>query len=403
MESRLSSSILMSVPATCPFCNALVPANAPIAGGRVMCPRCGEAVGTGPVEPTVNRAETPATGTVDSRTWLISRPALTVILVALIGVGLWAAWANRHHIRSQFAGPAASEKPAVVKPADLPGLGYLPESTEAVLAVQMPFLLERLGPEADGDPAKALAALGLPEAVSELLDQMTAIGLKNVDQMAVGLGFEGHALPPQLVIVVHARQPFNLEAIAQRTKAHAKKKDGRILYVGKAGALPEVNWWQASDRVLIATITARDFAGVPALPRSGIDHLRPGLASLVRERVADDACAWFVATSDKWDQYLQPYVLLPLTPLQGRKDLIKPAERLRSVVLSIPNEPDHPVDVQIAVKSTEAGASLRAALADRFHGEPVEVTGEDEWALVHIPNDLSRIETTVSRLIVGGN
>jgi len=152
----------MSVPATCPYCNALVPANAPVAGDRVMCPRCGEAVGTGPVEPTVTRTETHATGTVNSRPWFVRRPALTVVLVVLIGVGLWVAWANRHHIRSQFGGPAASEKPTVVKPANLPGLGYLPDSTEAVLAVQMPFLLERLGPEANGGPAKALAALGLP-------------------------------------------------------------------------------------------------------------------------------------------------------------------------------------------------------------------------------------------------
>jgi len=226
--------------------------------------------------------------------------------------------------------------------------------------------------------------------------------LKNVDQMVVGLGFEGHALPPQLVIVVHARQPFNLEAIAQRTKAHAKKKDGRILYVGKAGALPEVNWWQAADRVLIATITARDFEVVRAQPRSGIDHLRPGLVSLVRERVADDACAWFVATSDKWDQYIQPYIVLPFTALQGRKDLIKPAERLRSVVLSIPKDAERPVDVQISVKSTDAGSELRAVLTDRFHGEPVEVNGQDEWALLQIPNDPNRIGSVVRRLTAAG-
>lgn len=391
----------MSVPATCPFCNALVPANVPVVAGRVACPRCGEAVGAGS---TAERPMPPAAGTVrppESGKRGLRRPLALAVLVAVVAVGLWLLWANRHRIRSPF-GPTPPEKPVVVKPADLTGLGYLPDSTEAVLAVQVPFLLDRLGPDAEKDPATALAAVGLPRSAADLLDQMSAVGLKNVDQLVVGLGFEGHALPPQVVVVVHTRQPFDLPSIARQTKAHARKKDGRTLYVGKAGALPEVNWWQATDRVLIATISARDFDGVPTRPRAGIDHLRPGLSSLIRDRVADDACAWFVATSDKWQQYLQPYVVLPFTPLQGRKDLLKPAERLRSAVVSVPNDADRPVEALIGLESADAGAGLRAALAERFHGEPVEVTGKDEWVRIQIPNDPGRIGSVVSRLTNGG-
>jgi hypothetical protein len=390
----------MSVPATCPFCNALMPAAAPVAGRRVVCPRCGEAIGT---VLAADHAIRPADGAVsqtERRHRSIRRVGMLAILAALVGIGLWAAWTNRHRIRSPF-GPAAPEKPVVVKPAELPGLGYLPESTEAVLAVQMPFLVDRVGPDAENDPARALTSLGLPDAVIEIIDQASAVGLRNVDQFVLGLGFEGHAFPPQLVLVVHARQSFNLEAIARQLKAHSKKKDGRTLYVGKAGPLPEVNWWQAADRVLVATITARDFEGVPGQPRTGIDHLRPGLATLVRERVAEDACAWFVATSDKWDRYLQPYVLLPFTPLQGRKDLIKPAERLRSIALSIPNDDKQPIDVQIAVKSVDAGAELRSALAERFRGEEIEVGGDEDWVRVQIANDLTRVGGLVSRLTAG--
>lgn len=391
----------MSVPATCPYCNALLAPGVRVVAGRVACPRCGEAIGTfianGPV-PSVE----PPQARVPTAKRAIRRPVVIGVLVALVAVGIWAVWANRHRIRSPF-GPPTPDKPVVVKPAELPGLGYLPESTEAVLAVQMPFVLERLGPESGSDPAHALSSLGLPESVVEILDQASAVGLKNVDQLVVGLGFEGHALPPQLVLVIHARQPFNLQAIARQAKAHETKKAGRTLYAARAGPLPEVYWWQPGDRVLVATIVARDFESVPIQPLTGIGHLRPGLSALVRDRVAEDACAWFVASSDKWDQYLQPYVLLPLTPLQGRKDLIKPAERLRSVVLSVPNEPEQRVEAQIAVQSADAGAELRAVLADRFHGEPIDVAGEEEWARILIPNDLSRIGTTVSRLMGGGN
>jgi hypothetical protein len=93
---------------------------------------------------------------------------------------------------------------------------------------------------------------------------------------------------------------------------------------------------------------------------------------------------------------------LPFTPLQGRKDLIKPAERLRSFVLSIPNDAEHPVEAQIALKSADAAADLRAALADRFQGESVEVSGEAEWTRLSVPNDLRRIGGIVNRLTSSG-
>jgi hypothetical protein len=321
-----------------------------------------------------------------------------VILVAVVGG--WAMWANWHRVRTLSGGPTPPAKPAVVKPADMPGLGYLPSSTDAILAVQLPLLLERLGPEFQAEPTRALLALGLPEVVAELVDRASAVGLKNVDQLVVGLGFEKGSLPPQLFVVVQARQPFDLKAVARQAKAHDLKKDGRTLYVAKAGNLPvEFFWWQAADRVLVATILARDFEGVPGLPRPGVDHLPPAVASLIRDRIAEDGCAWLVAASDKWDRHLAPYTLPFIPgPFQGRTDLLKPAERLRTVALAVPFEADHPVDVQIGLKSAEAGETLRTILAARFRGEPVEVSGDEELARVQLKNDPTNIQSIVGRL-----
>jgi hypothetical protein len=287
----------------------------------------------------------------------------------------------------------------VVPPTELPGLGYLPESTEAVLAVQVPLLLDRLGPEAQEDPARALAAIGLPQSAAELLDRASAVGLKNVDQLVVGLAFEDHALPPEVVIVVHARQPFDLDGLARQARAHPEKRDGRIIYGTHTGQLPEFFWWKAADRVLVATIQARDFRGVPPQPRAGVDHLRRTLTTVIRDRVDENACAWFAATSDKWDQYLRPYTILPFTPLQGRTDLIKPAERLRSMAISVPHDADRPVDVRIAVKSADGGAALRVSFTERFQGEAVEVSGTEEWAQLRLPNDPGRVGPLIGRLM----
>lgn len=393
----------MSVPSTCPFCNALLTAPGRVVAGRVVCPRCGETVGT-------LRSATDATGDPEAtvkagptRTRRSSRRTFAAAaLVALVVLGVWAVSANWHRFRAPFGDRTPPAKPVVVKPAHMPGGGYLPESTEAVLAIQMPFLLQRLGPDAGNDPVQALTALGLPRQAAELLDEASAVGLKNVDQLVVGLGFETHAMPPQITIVVHASQPFDLDGLARREKARALKRDDRTLYVGKAGQLPEVYWWKAADRVLVATILAKDMDAVPTPPHAGMDHLRPALTDLIRDAVAEDACAWFAATSDRWDQYLRPYTILPFTPLQGRTDLLKPAERLRTMTLSVPNDADNKVDVRIGLKSAEAGAALRRALADRFRGEPVEVFGEEEWARVQLANEPDRIGSIIGRLLSSG-
>jgi hypothetical protein len=327
-----------------------------------------------------------------------------VVLLATVAVGAWALWSNWHRVRAPFGGSAPPAKPAVVKPAEVPGLSYLPPATEAILTVQVPLLLERLGPEAEKDPPRALMALGLPEAASEVIDKATAIGLPNVDHLVVGLGFEKGSLPPQLFVVVQARQPFDLKAIARQAKAQELKKDGRTLYAAKAGNLPmTLHWWQAADRVLVATMLARDFETVPVAPRPGIDHLPPVVAGLIRDRVSDDACAWLVAGSDRWDQYLAAWTspigaLLPGNPFQGRTDLLKPAERLRSATLSVPYDADRPVEVQIGLKSADWGGQLRTVLADRFRGEPVDVSGEREVVRVQLKNDPAAVRSIFGRL-----
>src|SRR4051794_2243347 len=140
----------MSGPATCPFCNALLNTTPEDGPGRVVCPRCGEAVGPATQAPPTGRGR-PETAVEVSR--VRSRRFAWIAVLGLVAVvGGWALWAKWHHIRTPFGGPTPAAQPVVVKPADLPGLGYLPASTDAVLAVQVPLLLERLGPEAQQEP-----------------------------------------------------------------------------------------------------------------------------------------------------------------------------------------------------------------------------------------------------------
>jgi hypothetical protein len=114
--------------------------------------------------------------------------------------------------------------------------------------------------------------------------------------------------------------------------------------------------------------------------------------------VAEDACLWLVASSDKWGQYLVPYTILPGSPLTGRRDLLRPADRLRGVSLSVPFDPDGSVEVSIDRKYAADGDELRATLAARFAGTAVEVGGQAETCRLRTRFDPGALESLINQI-----
>lgn len=386
----------MSATSTCPYCNAVL---SPEAIRRGMCARCGEAVQGRAIGALVSEQAAPSGGATAPSAARRGGP-WTVIALAVVAITLVVAfvvWKRWDRTRSPLSPGSTTEK-VVVRPAEMPGLGYLPDSTEAILAVQIPLLLEKLGPEAAGDSAGALRRLGVPDAVVETVERLSGVGLRNVDQVVVGLGFEKGYVPPQIVVVAHTREPYDLGAVARRAKARTQKRERRTLHVASAAPVPQVFWWGPSDRVLIGTILARDFDAVPEVPTVGIGHLRPDLTRLITDRVAEDACLWLVASSDKWGQYVVPYVAFPGGPLSGRKDLLRPADRLRAVSLSVPSAAEGLVEVVIDRKSADDGEVLRAALAKRFAGTAVEVDGHEESCRLRTRFDPEALESLINQI-----
>jgi hypothetical protein len=184
-------------------------------------------------------------------------------------------------------------------------------------------------------------------------------------------------------------------------KANSLPAEERTLYVVRASPPVEVYWWSPNDRTLVGTIMAMDFKDIPEEPRAGVEHFRTDVASLIRNDIPEGTCAWLVASSDRWGQYLLLYTLFPGTPLSGRRDLIPPAERLRSATVAIPHDAERNVEVQVKLKTEESAERLRAALRERFTREPIEVSGEGATCRVESPFDPKRIGSMISRLIPG--
>jgi hypothetical protein len=367
----------------CPYCNSLLPASA----GLRACPRCGESLqaerdARSPQDMLVLPEERRRWG------WLF---LLLVIPLVVIGITL----ASLNHKKK--ASKPGDSTPAVVKPPDMPGLGYLPGSVELVMAIQLPQTLEKMGPDADKDPAATLERLGLPRTIVETIDRASGVGLKKIDQIVLGAGFEKSAFPPQLVVVVHTKQPYDIDAVAHEAKATGQKREGRTIYTVKG--TPEIDWWSANDRILIATILPRDLEPVPLEPKAGIDHLRPEVAHLIREGISQDSCAWLVASSDDWAKHVKPYTWLPTSPLQGRDDLVAPAERFRSATMSISHAGDGDARIRVEFKNAEAAERYRGKLENRFRSEPIEVSGEAQTVTIRAVFEATLFGSILSRLV----
>src|SRR5262245_1136117 len=401
---------MMAESRTCPFCNTLLPAA--VGGIRLVCPRCGESsipITSDPAATALSKGDSFSNTSVAATRCLPRQIVLAaaLVLVALaVGIATETWWSTEH---STLGDVQSGADYTVAHPADLSGLGYLPDSTEAILAVHLPALVEKFEPESQ-DPRKALVHLGLPGNVIETLDKLSGVGLKNVDQLVVGMGFARGSFPPQVVVVVHTRQPYDMTALADEHGARSLKKEGRTLRAVKAGPLPEVYWWGPNNRVLVATLLARDFENVPRQPVPELGQLKSEIATLVRERVDDDAVVWLVASSDRWAQHLRPYTFpwaenlgrvnfVPLTPLEGRNDLLGPAERLRSISVSVPQSPDRPVDIQIELQTASAASELRGGFMRRFAGDPVEVTGDAEICRLQTPFERARVGFLIGGLV----
>lgn len=391
----------MTTTITCPFCNALLPNGGEI--NRSTCVRCGEAIASeqGRGAPSsISFAKANAARAEPKAAWPAWQKLAGILGLIVIAGGILL-WQTR--FKSRPTGTIVEAPRTVVAPVDLPGLGYLPASSDVVFAVQVPLLMEKLGAEAESDPAKALGRLGLPEFLVETVEKSSGVGLKNVDQLVVGIGLQKASLPPQIVVVVITRQPFDLADILRRTKAATLKREGRTLHVAKAttGAniALNVHWWSPNSRVLVGSLQARDFDDIPGEPRIGVSHLRAEIGSLIRDRVPSDSSAWLVGWSDKWDQHISPYIFLGVPPFQGRRDLLAPAERLRSLLVAIPQPADKAVSVQMDLKSQSTADEFRATLAERFTNEPITVSGDGSTCQIETAFDIARINSILARLL----
>ncbi len=195
---------------TCPFCNT--PFDLPGIPGRVVCPRCGEAI---PSKLLPAILETPIAissrpGPLEMAPMAPTRRsyflvALVLISVVCAGLGIW------YYSTMKTADTVSTDRPspaATWPPATLKGLRYLPPDSQIVIALQISPIVQ-YGQRNGKPPGAVLADMGLPSEVFAGL-RKAGVLLEQVDHIILAIGFPESPLP-KLSIILFLKQPIYSE------------------------------------------------------------------------------------------------------------------------------------------------------------------------------------------------
>jgi hypothetical protein len=207
---------------------------------------------------------------------------LTILLAGIIAIVVTIAML-RVHIRVSSDPNAAEDifvPPVVrsVRPAELPGLGYLPDDTNVIAAVNIGELMDT--------PAGREFVAGNGGFWNwQRLQDWTGIDLNDIDQVIVGLKVDNNLLP-RLIVVIETNRPLAVNQV----KSHLR-----------ASKLPDPEAYLfPSDRVLVLGLTRKDLEPVSVQHKEGIGHLPLPLQTAFKERIPRGAQIWAAGHADDW-------------------------------------------------------------------------------------------------------
>lgn len=266
---------------SCTYCNASFE---PPPEGRVVCPRCGEAV------PVRGRESAPALP--------ISAPeppprrfVLPVVLALAVLVGLVAAfWALSQRGPTPEPPPPPPPIGTPVPPAQLRGLDYLPADANVVLAAQVSPVVEH-AKRTGQNPFDVLTKAGVPAAALAALGR-GGVALPNIDHVAAGAAVPDADLTDlRLGVALVLRGPVPDEAkFLDALKAKRPAAGTPPHYLAEFGGFP-LKLTKAADAVWLFGWAERDLTP---------EGLSPRMRASLAEALPADAAAWLLTDSADW-------------------------------------------------------------------------------------------------------
>jgi hypothetical protein len=302
----------METQPTCPYCNALVPAET-LQYTRIRCCRCGESfanswtgIQTGPPHVADNRwsegiqsgpphvAELRGSAGAQERA-LPPRSALSrsralalgiVGVMGLVALGALAfalnTWGLRESRHPKTSVELQAARPHM--PADLPALGYLPVDCQIVAGVHAAELRkDPVGAQLLEPPLPGLLGVGL-----HAVEKRTGFKLDDIDHAVFGVTMDG--IIPQLTAVVRIRRSYTLEEVARAVQSKPLRHHNLPLFRIKLEPVGGGYLWCADEFTLVMVLRPdaakiEDMDKIPAKPRKASDGLSGPLREMLESRL----------------------------------------------------------------------------------------------------------------------
>ena len=299
----------------CPFCNTAF--DLPGVPGRVVCPRCGEAipakllpaVGSG----RVASGDRPAPVELAPAISLRRIGTKSAVLLAAVALALLAVWYFTGGKKLDTVPPMPIPLPTR-PPMSLPALRYLPPDTQVAITFQSSPLLQYAN-RAGKKPERVLAELGLPVGVLEGLAK-SDIPLDLIDHAAVGIGLTDS---PKISIALLLRKPVESQSHfrdALNWRGNADKP-GRAT-IDLPGVPVPLEMHKLDDTTYLFSSDSAALDGM-LKPQENAEFLKAGLRESIG-KLDPASFAWLATDDQNWAAL--PAVKL-LSGLAKREDLPK--------------------------------------------------------------------------------
>jgi hypothetical protein len=392
----------MAVRLSCPSCNTEFTRGELPANRRAACPRCGDEFpvrawrDVPDVAPAVVSTPAPAPP-VRARRRPASRLAVVLaVLVACVGLGVSYWVARDRGEKAKQAAAAMRPEGAVLPPAELEGLGYLPADTNVAFAVQ-PGAIVAYARRANQDPRALVIQAGVP---AQVLDTFTRAGLTlgQIDHIAGGTSLGDAVAEIRLTLVLVLRRPLDdPDAFLAALEAKHNPSDHERYGATFAG-LPFVLTRPTPTVCVLGFDAQRDLAATAERHGPGGTHFRADLARRIATQVPADAAAW-VATSDgQW--FEKPAVQLVVGQFLQRKEWLPVMAQGRAGIAALVLGERPRLWVIVKCVDEEIAARTRRYFASRAGADPkVQHGGEGDVAFLDLPIDPARVSETVRRFL----
>ena len=359
---------------TCPFCNTAF--DVPSIPGRVVCPRCGEAIPakllpapTGPAMFTAVRPGPvePMPASKSPRPVMLA--AIGLMLASILGLGIW------YYTRTDNAdnpNNALKTPPPTRPPLGLPGMVHLHPDTQIVVALQ-PSPLIQYSERTGQSPEAVLASLGFQTGIFGGL-RNAGIPFERIDHFIVGVSF-GDSPLPRLSMILFLREPIESErqfreAVKLRQNADIK---GRAKVELPSMPLP-MEMHKLSDTTYLFSSDEATLEGMIKASESA--RMSAGLRASIQK--VDLASFGWIATDDR-DWAALPTLKLA-APLIGQPELPKRLRGIRAFAAGLTLRPDLSAVVNVRFADATAARELTTR-AQPLLGDNVSYYSPDpEWA-----------------------